>query len=240
LSPDTRKHRGAHPEDRRLFAPERVPALRAATAELSWLLSHGYPPKGSLKLVGDRHALEERQRAAVGRAACSDERRDARRARCLPPAQIEGREILVDGFNLIIGLEVALSGGVLFRCRDGCTRDLASLHGTYRTVEETETAVRLAGQALAALRPASVTWLLDSPVSNSGRLAARMAAIAADEGWPWTVEAVFNPDPLLAAAERIVATSDSAVLDRAGCWTDLATHVVTAHVPGAWILPLGD
>jgi hypothetical protein len=238
LSPDTRKHRGAHPEDRRLFAAERLPALRAATTELAWLLSRGYPPKASVKLVGDRHALEERQRIAVGRAACSDERRDSRRARCLPVEQVEGQDLMVDGFNLIITLEVALSGGVLFRCRDGCTRDLASLHGTYRTVEETETAVRLAGQALAALRPASVAWLLDSPVSNSGRLAARIAALAAEAGWPWTVQAVFNPDPLLAASDHIVATSDSAVLDRAERWVDLASHVVTAYVPGAWLLNL--
>ncbi len=55
--PDRRKHRGPHPEDRRLFAPEALPRLRAAAGDLSWLLSRGYAPESSLKLVGDRYAL---------------------------------------------------------------------------------------------------------------------------------------------------------------------------------------
>ena len=37
--PDTRKHRGPHPEDARLFADAMLPRLRAAVADLSWLLT---------------------------------------------------------------------------------------------------------------------------------------------------------------------------------------------------------
>src|SRR3712207_7730451 len=48
-------------------------------------------------------------------------------------------------------------------------------------------------RSLAALGPASVLWLLDRPVSNSGRLAQRVRELAAARGWPWQVEAVFNP-----------------------------------------------
>src|SRR5205814_1075744 len=60
--PDIRKHRGAHPEDRKLFADDQLPALRTAVRELSWLLSRDYSIKAALKLVGDRHALAERIR----------------------------------------------------------------------------------------------------------------------------------------------------------------------------------
>jgi hypothetical protein len=39
-----------------------IPILCQAVEELSWLLTRGYPPTSTLKLVGDRYALTERQR----------------------------------------------------------------------------------------------------------------------------------------------------------------------------------
>jgi len=39
--PDTRHHRGRHPDDDRLFAATFHPTLRTATQELSWLLTKG-------------------------------------------------------------------------------------------------------------------------------------------------------------------------------------------------------
>jgi hypothetical protein len=238
LSPDKRRHRGAHPEDARLFARERIEPLRTAASELSWLLTRGYQSKSALKLVGDRHNLRERQRLAVARAACSDEARAGRLSREVGASAVEGARLIVDGFNLVITLEAALGGGVLVACRDGCVRDLSSVHGSYRAVEETERAVALAGDVLAALRPASALWLLDSPVSNSGRLAERVRAVAASRGWPWEVETAFNPDRRIADSERVAVTSDSNVLDRAARWLNLARLVVELHTPNVWLIDL--
>src|SRR5688500_3971235 len=64
---DSRKHRGPHPEDGRLFATDQLPALREATRDLSWLLSRDYASPSALKLVGDRYQLEARQRIAAAR-----------------------------------------------------------------------------------------------------------------------------------------------------------------------------
>jgi hypothetical protein len=238
VSPDRRRHRGAHPEDARLFADLCVARLRVAASEMSWLLSRGYQPKSALKLVGDRHGLRERQRLAVVRAACSDESRERRRTRCVSAAEVEREDLIVDGFNLIITLEAALSGGLLVLCRDGTLRDLSSVHGSYRAVEETERAVILAGDVLSTLRPASVLWLLDSPVSNSGRLAARIRRLAGEHGWPWTVETEFNPDRTIVNSERIAVTSDSNVLDGVARWFNLNRLLVERHVPQAWIIDL--
>src|SRR5947199_6159596 len=172
--PDIRKHRGAHPEDRKLFADDQLPALRTAVRELSWLLSRDYSIKGALKLVGDRHALTDRQRLAVSRAACSDQSKTHRLSSRVGMESLSGEQVIIDGFNLIITIEAALSGGVLIRGRDGCIRDLSSVHGSYRSVNETDQAINLIGAALEGLRPQSVAWLLDRPISNSGRLAKRI------------------------------------------------------------------
>lgn len=239
MRPADTRHRGPHPADAHLFAPEWVPVLRCAVEELSWLLTRGYPPAATLKLVGDRYALTERQRWAVGRAACTDAQRAQRAATLLPPGALRGRPVSIDGFNLIILLETALSGGVVLRGRDGALRDLSSIHGTYRAVQETDRAIRLAAAALLPLAPGPVRWLLDQPVSNSGRLAARLRELGPTLGLAWTAEVVMNPDHVLAETTDVVVTADSAVLDRAGSWLNLAALVLETEPP-CWLLALGE
>lgn len=233
--PDSRKHRGAHPEDPQLFSPEWLPTLRSAVEELSWLLTREYPAKAALKLVGDRHRLNERQRMAVNRCACSDASR-AHRAR----TRVErvDRPLEIDGFNLLITVEAALSGGSILRGRDGCLRDLASIHGTYRSVEETDGAIRLVGAALARLGAPSARWWLDSPISNSGRLAGKLRQVADECGWPWTVETVFNPDRELISSAGLVVSSHSVVLDGVDRWLDLLPEVL-GRLPRLWLIDLG-
>ncbi|RTQ46557.1 DUF434 domain-containing protein [Hymenobacter gummosus] len=240
MRPADTRHRGPHPADNELFAPRWLPVLRRAVAELAWLLTRGYPPSATLKLVGDRYALTERQRWAVGRAACTDEQHRHRAATQLPATSLAGRPMSIDGFNLLITLETALSGGVVLRGRDGALRDLSSIHGTYRAVQETDRAIRLVAAALQPLGPGPVRWLLDQPVSNSGRLAARLRDVGAELGLEWTAEVVMNPDHVLAATTDVVVTSDSVVLDRAGGgWLNLAALALAAEPP-AWLLDLSQ
>lgn len=235
--PDHRSHRGQHPDDARLFAPDQHASLRTAVAELAWLLSRGYASPSALKLVGDRHRLDARQRMAVQRATCTDEAR-ARRAATRVHA-IAGRPLLVDGYNLLTTVEAALSGGVILHARDETYRDVASMHGSYRKVEETGPALTLIGETIAGLKPGVVTWYLDAPVSNSGRLRQLMADHAAARGWAWAVEIVPNPDAVLMAATGcVVATADSVILDAAAAWFNLARYVVESGVPGANVVRL--
>lgn len=192
----------------------------------------------SLALVGDRHRLRERQRLAVARAACADEARERRARTRLPLEAITGRVLGVDGFNLLITLEAALGGGVILRGRDGCLRDMSSVHGSYRAVAETERALVLVGETLAPLGPLSVRWLLDRPVSNSGRLAQRIREVGDERGWPWTVEAVFSPDKLLRETDEVVVSSDANILDAAARWVNLADHIISEQLPQTWLLDL--
>jgi hypothetical protein len=238
LSPDKRQHRGAHPADHELFAAAQIAVLRAATTELSWLLERRYAIKAALKLVGDRHGLTQRQRLAIARAACPDESLQQRRARCVGVTGLRGEPVLIDGFNLLITLEAALSGGLLLRCRDGCIRDLASVHGSYRSVQETDAALRLVGAALAELGAKSAHWLLDRPISNSGRLAARIRDEAAQQGWTWTCELAFNPDVLLQTSETIALTSDSTILDNVARWANLTPHLLAQAQLKTWLIDL--
>lgn len=238
MSPDLRKHRGAHPEDRKLFAAEQLPVLCTATSELSWLLTRGYSMKGALKLVGDRYTLTDRQRLAISRAACSEQSNGRRAETQVPTEAAAGEDLVVDGFNLIITVEAALSGGLLMRCRDGCIRDLSSVHGSYRSVDETDKAISLIGKALETLQPKSVAWLLDRPISNSGRLAQRIRDVANENGWDWSVDVVFNPDAEMSVSSRIVISSDSHVLDASARWVNFNRFLIDKELDGSWQIDL--
>lgn len=152
--------------------------------------------------------------------------------------QLRNQQVIVDGFNLIITVEAALSGGPLLIGVDNCIRDLSSVHGSYRSVNETDQAISMIGEALRKLAPASVLWLLDRPVSNSGRLAAKITDLAARNNWPWNVEIVFNPDSAIIASPAIAITSDSSILDRVERWADLKSHLLSHEIPGAWMVDL--
>jgi len=238
--PDKRKHRGRHPADLELFGAIELSALRTATAELSWLLERGYSAVSALKLVGDRHELRERQRMAVQRCACGEGARAEREARRASVQDLAGHALAVDGFNCLITIEAALAGGVLLVGRDGCHRDLASVHGSYRRVEETGRAIAAVAELLQSARPSSVRWYLDRPVSNSGKLRGLLLEHAEGVGLCWDVELVNNPDRCLVdERDHIVASCDSWVLDHCAGWVDLPGAVVGAQIPDSWLVDLG-
>jgi len=238
--PDKRTHRGPHPEDAQSFAPEQWPVLRRAVAHFSWLLTEGYADKSALKLVGDHFQLNLRQRMAVMRCACSEDARARRREHEQAAADLAGRPILIDGYNVLTTVEAALAGGFLVLGRDGCYRDLASMHGSFRKVAETAPAVELVGRQLQRLRVGSCAWYLDRPVSNSGRLKSLIVETAQRHGWPWQVQLVDNPDPVLADSPEIVASADSVILDRCQRWFNLARCVVDTMLPDARVIRLAD
>jgi hypothetical protein len=239
--PDRRRHRGARPGDREIFGKDRLPVLRRATEELSWLLGRGYATTAALGLVGDRYQLTARQRLAVQRCACSDEERAARRAHALDPESLDGATVWIDGFNVLTTVEAALAGGPLLLARDGALRDMASMHGSYRRVEETRPALVAIAETLEARRVAGVRWLFDAPVSNSGRLADIVRETGRARGHVWEVDVVADPDPILIAArEEVVASADSRVLDGAPrCW-HLAREVVQRLPMSVWLVELSD
>ena len=138
-----------------------------------------------------------------------------------------------------ITIEAAMSGGLIFRGRDGCCRDLASIHGTYRRVSETQPAIELIGGFLQQIGISQALWLLDSPVSNSGRLKTLLRELAEKSNWKWEIDLVTSPDAVLIKGEKIVASSDSVILDKCGRWVDLAGEIIKKRIPAAKIIDLG-
>ncbi len=236
--PHNTSHRGAAPEDEVLFSAAVMPSLRLATDDLCWLLNRGYALHSALELVGNRFTLRDRQRLAVGRCAATDAAIARRREHCLAPEQWRGQELWLDGYNVLMVLEAALGGGVVLLGRDGCCRDVLGIHGSYHRVQETAPALQLIGERMRACGVTACRWFLDRPVSNSGRLRTIILDAAAQAGWNWQVELEMNPDNVLAKSGAVVATSDSAILDRCGRWANVAREVMTRSIPQARLVDL--
>ena len=236
--PDKRTHRGPHPADAKLFAPAAIANLKSALADFSLLLTKGYSERSALKLVCDRFSLTERQRLAIMRSACSDQQLMSRKQRQVKLTDLAGKPIAIDGYNVLITVEAAMSGAVIFKSRDGCLRDLASIHGTYRKVTETIPAVQLIGKFLKEHNVDNCLWLLDSPVSNSGRLKTLIGELARKNNWDWEIKLLISPDAELVRTDMVVVSSDSAVLDRCKSWVNLARAIIEKKLAKVWYADL--
>lgn len=221
--------RGFMPSDKQDFSEQALPALRKAAAEICYLISRGYPVLSAVRFVGDHYQFSERQRLALARAVSPQESIRSRKSRQV--TDISGERIYIDGFNIIISLEIAFSGSMLFSCMDGTVRDLAGLHGTYRLIPQTDKAIKALLAALEELRVLGAVIYLDRPVSNSGRLRERICSLA--EGIPFglDVEIRDSVDTLL-KSEPLVASGDAIILDRCDRWFDLTRYVISSALGG--------
>ena len=236
--PDRRTSRGPHPKDKTCFGPESRPRLRDAVADLSWLRSRGYSDRASLKLVGDRHSLRDRQRKALQRCAAANQQVQNRAITRVGVEGLENETVIIDGYNVILSLEAALCGGVLLLGRDGVLRDLAAMSSHYRRVDATHKAIDLLGEFLDHHKCAGVRLLLDRPVSNSGRLKQLITDGVANRSATWEVALTDRTDQLLIESSSIVATADSAILDRCSRWFNMSRTLIEKSVPNAWIVDL--
>ncbi len=220
------RNRGASPRDKLLFHDRRRSVLKSAVNDLSWLLTHGYAVHAASELVGNRHRLTKRQRESVIRMSVGAPQVRQRKKIRVSSSVLRNATIEIDGFNQLILVEGLLSGAYIFRGKDGVYRDISGIHGSYRRVSQTQDAILMVGRSLQHFGASRIHWILDKPVSNSGRLRSLLTEIARNNGFPWTVQLVNNPDAKLVRSDYIVITSDGHVLDQVKQWYNLIDYLV--------------
>ncbi|WP_105614668.1 DUF434 domain-containing protein [Vallitalea okinawensis] len=229
--------RGFDKDDTRWFSKENMKKLKTAQEELVWLLDRGYKIERILDLVGDKNQFSKRQRMALMRSTASSKECQEREKKCLDLKEGENGTIYIDGFNLIITLEVALSKSKVLLGNDGVIRDLAGLRGTYKIIDKTYTALELIGKTLDELLVPGVIFYLDQPVSNSGMLKQLTLAISKDWNSHVDVEIVRNPDVLLMKMGRVVS-GDKVILNHCESWFNLANYIIKEYLEDADIVDL--
>jgi hypothetical protein len=189
-------------------------SFEKAAADVRYLLDRGYPQKGAVGFVCAHYRLGEESRYLLSRIVLSHEVSEKRKTKFLPCDKIEGSGILIDGYNIIIGLESILDKKA-YLCDDGVIRDIKGISRNYKVFENTETAIELILQFLKENNPSYVCFLLDSQISKSGLLAGTLRGKISDFGLKGDARTSKHVDYDLKSSKHIVASSDGVIIDEA-------------------------
>lgn len=229
--------RGVDNEDKRFFTESERKRMLYAQEEIRFLMDRDYPLQPVIKLVGDRYQFSSRQRLALQRATCKTQSEKIRQDKCLSLDKLKDDTIYIDGFNIIITLETALSGGVIIIGQDQCVRDLAGIRGNYRIIDKTIRAIGILCKAFIKLDAKKICFYLDEPVSNSGRLKLIILECAKLYDLVINAQVINNPDTVLSNMQRVV-TSDAIILDACKSYFNLAAYCIKEYIPDAFVVHL--
>lgn len=186
-----------------------------AIEDYRFLKNRGYPDKASLKLVGDRYRLTTIQRNCLFRGIIAGKACQSRKSKLIPPAALAGSSLGVDWYNILITVESYLKGYPVFLSDDGILRDAAGVHASYRPGKATSPAVEAILKGITELKLKSLYLYLDSPISFSGKMASDLRErIISLLTIPFEVAALPSADFSLKSFTGIVASSDSAIMDK--------------------------
>ncbi|MGF0032920.1 DUF434 domain-containing protein [Bariatricus sp. SGI.154] len=230
--------RGYVPEDEKQFAGTQLEQLKKAAREVQFLLDQGYGVKQTTTFVGNHYLFSERQRLALARTVSPKEwivERN-RKERLIQAENNLPKTVHIDGFNTIITLEVALSGGPVFACGDGTIRDLAGLRGTYHIIEQTKKAIELILHQLDFLGIENACFYLDAPVSNSGRLSSLIIECADKYDVSVKVQVINDVDRTLEQRDGVIS-GDAIILNHCISWLNIMPKIME-HIESVWMIQL--
>jgi hypothetical protein len=200
-----------------------------ACATYRFLQEKGYPEKAALKLVGDRHRLSSIQRNCIFRGVIAQPAAASRRAKIVGWETVTGQPLGLDWYNVLITVESYLRGQILFVGDDGMVRDASAAHGSYRPAAPTSRAIEEIVREIGRLQPSRVDAYLDTPIAFSGLMAEDLRLRLAQLPFASEVALAASADYPLKRYAGIVASADSAVLDRSACVLDLARSVLATR-----------
>ena len=185
-----------------------------AASDIRFLLDRGYPQKSAVGFVCAHYRLDMEARYFLSRTVLSKEVSEKRKAKFLPCDKIEGGSIVIDGYNIIIGIESILENKA-YLCDDGVIRDIKGAFRSFKVSSKTEGAVELILEFLKEMKPETVVFLLDAQISKSGMLAKMLREKLGEAGLKGDARTSKHVDHDLKHNRGIVASSDGVIIDDA-------------------------
>lgn len=188
--------------------------IKKATVDIRYLLDNGYPPKSAVGFVCDHYRLDGDSRHILSRTVIAGSICEKRSKKFLPCDKIRGEDIIIDGYNIIIGMESILEKKAIL-CDDRVVRDIKGVSRNFRSSENTHKAIELILSFLKEKSPSQVFFIFDSQISKSGELAKVLAEKILRSGLKGTAFTSRHVDHDLKCSHYIVASSDSVIIDAA-------------------------
>jgi len=213
-------------------------SLQNAAEDFRYLLNRGYPRKAALEIVGNRYGLTFDDRHLLHRGVFSDADSESRKGKIIPIKAIQGKDFAIDGHNVLITVEAGLSGWPLILADDGFVRDISGVSGNFKKTAVTEKALQVIVAFLKKWGPHNTLFLFDAPISKSGILAQELRDLLKKEGLPGDALAEKVPEKTLIGFQGVVATSDTAIIDRSEKVIDLAGNIIRKKIGSMSLLRL--
>jgi len=186
--------------------------VRKACEELRCLLNWGYPKQSALEFVSNHHKLLLEERNILARTVFPDQLAADLKRRRVDPREVRGKELGIDGYNVLITVESMVEGKTLFLCDDGWVRDVSAVFGRHRITPTTQKALAELLNLLDQLKPSWFEFLFEKQVSWSGRLAELVRREIDKRELDGTAKTVSKVDSKLKGGYEFIATSDHAII----------------------------
>ncbi|MDD5473367.1 MAG: DUF434 domain-containing protein [Candidatus Methanoperedens sp.] len=185
-----------------------------AASDIRYLLDRDYPQTGAVGFVCNHYRLDDESRRFLSRTVLAKAVCEKRHAKFLSCDKIKGSKIMIDGYNIIIGMESIIEKKA-YLCDDGVIRDIRGVFRNFRAAKNTENAIELICRFLKEKKPAEICFLLDSQISKSGALAKELREKMSYYGLKGDARTSKHVDYDLKKSKDVVATSDGVIIDAA-------------------------
>ncbi|KYC53113.1 MAG: hypothetical protein AMQ22_00420 [Candidatus Methanofastidiosum methylothiophilum] len=195
-----------------------------AKDDLYLLLNRDYPKSYALRFVGDHYGLKNEERYILSRTVFPKGYILETKRKKTSLKEIKGKEIFIDGYNVIITTESVLMGKA-FVSMDGVLRDILNVSKKHRITNETIESVELVLDLLKKYRPGYTQFYLDKMMSKSGKLSEALREGMEERSIKGDSETILSVDHVLKNKNGIIATNDSAIILEVNKFIDLPSKI---------------
>lgn len=195
-----------------------------AKDDLYLLLNREYPKTYALRFVGDHYGLKNEERYILSRTIFPKDYIQKTKRKKTSLNEIKGKEIFIDGYNVIITTESVLMNKA-FVSMDGLLRDTRNVSKNYRITNETLESIDLILNLLKKYSPSYTQVYLDKMMSKSGKLSEIIRKGMEERNLKGDSETIPSVDHVLKNKDGIIATNDSAIIAEVKKFIDLPSKI---------------
>jgi hypothetical protein len=183
------------------------------------ILRWGYPKFPTIRFVADHFQISQEERYILTRVIMPPDRIVSRINKKVACKGIKERDLLLDGYNVLLSVDSLLKKEPMWFCDDGYIRDTSYYFSKSKQAEDLEEALDTILTFLSEAGPKSVVFLLDAQISRSGELAGFIrhklneCGISGEAKTSKVVDYELKAEGGNSENNVILATSDGIVID---------------------------
>lgn len=183
------------------------------------ILRWGYPKFATIRFVADHTQLSAEERHILTRVIMPPDRIVSRVDKKIGCNEVRNRDLLLDGYNVLLTVDSLLKEETMWFCDDGYIRDTRFYFSKSKHAEDIDEALETVLEYLSGTGPATINFLLDAQISRSGELAGFIRRKLDEKGIPGEARTSRHVDFDLKKEggdpekDVVVASSDGIVID---------------------------